>query len=55
MEVAAGQEFCLTVVKPLFFDQRLAFRAMPVSAGIVSFFLEIAVVAFVQDSLRVLQ
>lgn len=43
--VAAGQKFRLAVVKPLFLDQRLAFRAMPVSAGIVGILLKITVVA----------
>jgi hypothetical protein len=32
MKVAAGKYFSLAVIEPLFFDQGLALRAMPVPA-----------------------
>jgi hypothetical protein len=45
MEVSAGQELRLPVVEPFFFDQCLAFRAVPVPAGVVGDTLKTAFIA----------
>ncbi len=45
MKVAARKQFCFAVIEPLFLCQRLAFRAMPITAGIISDLLKCTLVA----------
>ncbi len=45
MEVSAGQELCLSIIEPLFLDQCLTFRAVPVPTGVIGDTLETTLIA----------
>jgi hypothetical protein len=45
VEVAAGKQLGLTVIEPFFFDQILAFWAVPVTARVVGIALKTTAIA----------
>ncbi len=45
VEITAAKQFCFAVIEPLFLCQRLAFRAMPIAAGIISNALKCTLIA----------
>jgi hypothetical protein len=52
VEVTAGQQFGFAVIEPFFLRQRLAFRAMPIAAGVVSNLLKATLVTLLNMSAK---
>jgi hypothetical protein len=52
VEVTSGQQFCFAVIESFFFRQRLAFSAMPITAGVVSNLLKCTLVALLNMAPR---